>query len=206
MTQEERSLMLEATLNTLVSGIFLVGRDGRILHMNSLAEHFLKTSHALHVVQGKLTATDRDAAAVLAAVLASGKPDAIRSAPRARTIALPRVAGGGLVATVTHLCSPPNVQNSSPASAVTVVVVQDPSLAPHLPGEAFAQLYCLTQAELRVALAMVPGSTPQNAAAKLGISCNTVKTHLQRIFEKTATSRQADLVALMLRTIPPVAA
>ena len=77
-------------------------------------------------------------------------------------------------------------------------------MALRMPGEAFAQLYCLTAAELRVALAMVPGSCAQSAAETLGISANTVKTHLQRIFEKTETSRQADLVALMLRTTPPV--
>ena len=57
--------------------------------------------------------------------------------------------------------------------------------------------------ELRVALAMAPGLAPQEAADMLGIGLQTVKTHLQRIFQKTGTSRQADLVGLMTRLSAP---
>jgi hypothetical protein len=39
------------------------------------------------------------------------------------------------------------------------------------------------------------GSIPEMVAV-LGISENTIKTHLQRVFEKTGTNRQADLVKL----------
>ena len=38
----------------------------------------------------------------------------------------------------------------------------------------------------------------EDAAAVLGISPNTARTHLKRIFEKTATHRQAELVKVLL--------
>ena len=38
----------------------------------------------------------------------------------------------------------------------------------------------------------------------LGISETTVKTHLQRVFEKTGTSRQSDLVKLVAGYINPL--
>jgi DNA-binding CsgD family transcriptional regulator len=53
---------------------------------------------------------------------------------------------------------------------------------------------------------MMPGLTAQDAADLLGIGLQTVKTHLQRIFQKTGTSRQADLVALMSRSSVPIVA
>ena len=72
-------------------------------------------------------------------------------------------------------------------------------MLPLFPGEAFAKLYRLTGGELRVALAMAGGLQPQDAADTLGIGLQTVKTHLQHIFQKTNTSRQAELVALISR-------
>jgi DNA-binding CsgD family transcriptional regulator len=46
----------------------------------------------------------------------------------------------------------------------------------------------------------------RESASVLGISETTVKTHLQRLFEKTTTSRQADLVRLVAGYASPVCA
>ena len=43
---------------------------------------------------------------------------------------------------------------------------------------------------------MAEGETVAAASRALGINESTVRTHLLRIFEKTGTSRQADLVRL----------
>nr|WP_283815780.1 helix-turn-helix transcriptional regulator [Bradyrhizobium lablabi] len=55
----------------------------------------------------------------------------------------------------------------------------------------------LTQAEARVALASSSGKTMFETAQLLGLSPNTIKTHLRRVFAKTATGRQAELARLM---------
>jgi DNA-binding CsgD family transcriptional regulator len=57
--------------------------------------------------------------------------------------------------------------------------------------------YGLTQAEARVALASSSGETIAETAELLALSPNTIKTHLRRVFAKTATGRQAELVRLM---------
>jgi len=41
-------------------------------------------------------------------------------------------------------------------------------------------------------------------APALGISETTVKTHLQRIFDKTGSSRQADLIKLVAGYMSPL--
>ena len=54
----------------------------------------------------------------------------------------------------------------------------------------------LTPTELRVLLSIVEvGGVPETAEI-LGIAETTVKTHLHRVFSKTGTNRQADLVKL----------
>jgi DNA-binding CsgD family transcriptional regulator len=47
------------------------------------------------------------------------------------------------------------------------------------------------------------GGVPE-AADVLGISETTVKTHLQHVFEKTRTRRQADLIKLVATHMNPL--
>ncbi len=41
------------------------------------------------------------------------------------------------------------------------------------------------------------GMSPPKSAESLGVSENTIKTHLSKIYAKTGKSRQADLVKLV---------
>jgi DNA-binding CsgD family transcriptional regulator len=59
-------------------------------------------------------------------------------------------------------------------------------------------VYGLSEAQLRLAREIVGGLTLPEAAEKLGISPNTARTHLTRIFEKTGVSNQAALVRCLL--------
>jgi DNA-binding CsgD family transcriptional regulator len=92
----------------------------------------------------------------------------------------------------------------SPFRASAGVFVQDPTAAPRTAGEAFARLYGLTGAELKVLLALAPGLTAKEAALALGLREPTIKTHLQRIYVKTGMSRQSELVRLLLAHLPPL--
>ena len=60
----------------------------------------------------------------------------------------------------------------------------------------------LTLAEARLALHLVTGETLRSAAAKLQISYETARTRLKRIFSKTATCRQAELVVVIVTAFP----
>ena len=72
-------------------------------------------------------------------------------------------------------------------------------------GELVARAFELTPAELRVLLAIVEvGGVPETAAA-LGVAETTIKTHLHRVFSKTGSSRQADLVKLAAGFSSPLA-
>jgi DNA-binding CsgD family transcriptional regulator len=84
------------------------------------------------------------------------------------------------------------------------VIMQDPTERRTPPLEAFAQLYGLTFAEQKVLEHIAEGEPPQEAADELGVSITTVKTHLQKIFAKTATGRQADLIQLLERHTSPL--
>ena len=68
-----------------------------------------------------------------------------------------------------------------------------------------AKTFKLTPSELRVLLAIVQvGGVPETAEA-LGIAEATVRTHLHRLFAKTGTRRQAELVKLVVGFSRPLA-
>jgi DNA-binding CsgD family transcriptional regulator len=60
----------------------------------------------------------------------------------------------------------------------------------------------LTPAEARLALHLVAGETLRSAEVKLSISYEAARTHLKNIFNKTGTSRQAELVIVIITALP----
>lgn len=62
-----------------------------------------------------------------------------------------------------------------------------------------AALFDLTPAEATVARTIAQGKPPADVAATLGLSVETVRTHLKRVFAKTGVNRQSELVALLSR-------
>ena len=60
------------------------------------------------------------------------------------------------------------------------------------------KLYNFTPSEARVVSLLVQGLNLDNAATYLGVSLNTVRSHLRTIFDKTGSGRQPELVRIIL--------
>jgi len=67
--------------------------------------------------------------------------------------------------------------------------------------EALRNSFGLTEREATIAKLICLGYAPAKLAGRLSLSTNTVRSHLKRIFSKTRTHRQADLVRLLLTTV-----
>jgi DNA-binding CsgD family transcriptional regulator len=66
---------------------------------------------------------------------------------------------------------------------------------------ALCSLYGLTRGEAALTSRLMQGQSLEEAAATLFISPHTARTHLKRIFMKTDTHRQTELVVRMLLTV-----
>jgi len=82
------------------------------------------------------------------------------------------------------------------------IVIADPERRAQLPERTLRILYGLTPAEVRLASQIANGTSVQNAAEALSISYKTARTQLAAIFKKTATTRQGELVKLLLAEVP----
>jgi DNA-binding CsgD family transcriptional regulator len=87
--------------------------------------------------------------------------------------------------------------------AAAALFVAPATALPSLPSGAVALLYDLTPAETRIFELISGGKTQIEIGQTLGIAPSTVKTHTLRLFEKTGSKRQADLIRLAARLASP---
>ncbi|MEQ1731447.1 MAG: helix-turn-helix transcriptional regulator, partial [Vicinamibacterales bacterium] len=66
-----------------------------------------------------------------------------------------------------------------------------------VPRASLESLYGLTRRESDVASALARRLSLRDAARELGITYETARSHLRRVFEKTGARRQTDLVRLL---------
>ncbi|NGO54821.1 helix-turn-helix transcriptional regulator [Allomesorhizobium camelthorni] len=69
--------------------------------------------------------------------------------------------------------------------------------------EAAAIIYGISHAQGRLAELIIAGQDLRQAAIRLGVSVNTARTHLQRMFEKTGVRSQPALVRALLSVGAP---
>jgi DNA-binding CsgD family transcriptional regulator len=77
--------------------------------------------------------------------------------------------------------------------AAALLFIVDPANRSGVPFAWIIDAYGLTPAEARVAIAASSGLTIPETAHRLGLSPNTIKAHLRKVFAKTGTNRQTEL-------------
>jgi DNA-binding CsgD family transcriptional regulator len=188
---------LADTLDGIGAGMFLVDASGRIVHTNASGQALLDQRSVLRAGDGKLTAVEAAADQELSQTfaLAAGGDAAIGT----KGVALPLKARDGehYVAHTLPLTSGERRRAGAGYAATAALFVRKATLDVSSPPETIARLYKLTPTELRVLLAIVEVGGVPEVAEELGIREATVKTHLHRLFAKTETTRQADLVKLV---------
>ena len=199
--RELHATALAETVDHLSTGIALVGIDTTIIHANAAARSMLNGKGPIRSKHGRLTTRNPSA------------NDALRAAIEAAASAEPGREGIGLnlsdsanARAVAHVLplTAAGVRKRPLPSAVAAVFVNEVSPAPPAIPESVVKSLGLTRGEARLLRAIMRGGTLVAAATALGISEATAKTHLARIFAKAGVSRQAELVALVTRLMPPI--
>jgi DNA-binding CsgD family transcriptional regulator/PAS domain-containing protein len=191
---------IELALERLAQPAIIVDADSRIRFANRAARELLASADGLssdhdglRAATPRLTGELRGLIARAAAAPGDGAVGSMLALARA---SLKRP----LSALVTPLSVAGTAPFLAPSARAALVLVADPERTPTLPPERLRRLYRLTRTEATVALAVASGDGLQTVADRLGVARPTVATHLARIFEKTGTRRQAELVRLVLQS------
>jgi DNA-binding CsgD family transcriptional regulator/PAS domain-containing protein len=196
--------MLSAALDRLAVGIVLTDAEGRIAHTNEAADRIFDDGSIVRRVVDQLAARDSSASRELAQAIADAASGTTVDLPRSGIVVpLKGEAGRDLAAWVLPLDSGLRRQLAAGFAARVAIFIRELGDTSPFPAELFVRRYAITPAESRVMLLIVQGMTVAEAAETLGISLPTAKTHLARLFDKTGTSRQADLVRLAMSALAP---
>jgi DNA-binding CsgD family transcriptional regulator/PAS domain-containing protein len=187
-------------LDRLSAGLFLIDTDGRIAYANAAGRGILHSDDFLRSLNGRLVARDADVNRTLQAAFA---PRSDREIDR-KGIALPLIAQNREchVVHVLPRAIASGIGAGRPGAVAAAVFVCKARLEIPSAPEVIQRAYQLTPAELRVLLAIVNIGGISEVATSFGVANSTVKTHVRRLFEKTGTARQADLVKLVVGFCP----
>ena len=196
--------MLSSAINQIAAGIFLVRRSGEIAYANTAARTLLDQKNIVREVDGVLTILDRAAEkAFREALTDAASGDGPEHGP-GFTVALSARDASRFVAHVLSLAVGQRQEVGSKLDAVAAVFLHQADIQTPTLFEAVAQHFKLSPSELRVYLAIVEVGGVPEVAAVLGVSEETVRTHLKHVFAKTGTNRQADLVRLIASYANPL--
>lgn len=176
-------------------GLFLLDREGRVRHVNAAGARLVAGAAGLRLAGGKLRCGTPDATARLQALIARATSEDRRVGG---AMALDAVARRHRLSV--EVAPLPERQTWPLHSGPTVMVcVTDLETGVILSEAVLRELFDLTPAEIRVAVALFKGLEPAGIARTLDLGLPTVRTHLAHIYAKTGTTGQSDLSRLLSR-------
>ena len=186
-----------SALNHVSQGVLIADASGHVLFMNHRAEAILRGNWGLSLGTDGLRAGSARETARLRELI-------FRAA--ATIDGNGRHPGGGLSIArpgrheVLKVQVAPLASSSSDAKRrpAAIVFMTEPEEKAYPDAALLGELLDLTPAEAHLTAALVAGKTVKEFAEETGVSLNTARTHLKRVFSKTRVSRQADLIRLVL--------
>lgn len=197
----DSAVELAGALEAVRHGVIIVAAEHLVINLNSAAERIVRAEDGLRLASGRIAAISMRAEQELHCAIQNaiaGEPSAVRAA-RSLTCVRP----SGRRPYVIHVLPSHRRDSDEPLRRpMALVLIIDPDDEPEPAAELLRRLYLLTEAEAEVALRVMHGEDLRRIAEDLSISLTTVRTHLQHVFEKTDTHRQAELVRLLFALIP----
>ena len=192
---------LEATLDTFIAGVLIVGERGRILHANDAARRMLSARQPIAAIDGILSARNAAANEELSAAIRLARDNEAQIGSSG--LGVPLCCDEPSVAHVLPLARG-NVRTRLMPQATAAVFITRAERESSADIRALVRIFDLTAAEIRLLEQLTRNATLADAAKTLRISQETARTHLAHIFSKTGVSRQADLLTLVDRLAPPI--
>ena len=193
----ERAHIVDA-VDRLPFGIVLLDDRARPLFMNRYAARLIDARDGLAIDKESLVALIPSADARLQRALASAiaVTGGAALATRDDELIIPRSAGRPLYASVSPAGSQ-DFYSGLAARAVALLFLVDPDRRAPPVHDRLRELFSLTTAEARVADALAAGRQVAEISDEFGVSRETVRSHVKRIFDKAGARSQSAFIRLV---------
>ncbi|WP_336491255.1 helix-turn-helix transcriptional regulator [Methylobacterium nigriterrae] len=192
--QQVETQTLRSALDALSAAALILAPDGRIVFQNAQAQAELARASMLRESQGRLVGVTADGMRLVAGIQA-------RNGSQGRDMRIEDAAGRVLHASWVVLD-----KISEAVGEPLLLLLREPEQELVTPLSSAATLFRLTSGELQVLAQLLNGRTLAETAEILGVARSTVKTHLDALFRKTDTKRQADLLRVVIGLGSPIKA
>lgn len=201
ISREETELQaLIDTLDRLTICTLILSGTGRILRANSAARRLLAAREVAQVIDERLALVHRGSHGELQSLIGKALAASRRKggAPFVEALRLDSRTDHHIGVLVRSIQPPGHFTNDSAPAAVVYFAG---SGATQPIERLVTQLFDLTPSEAHLATLLATGSTLSEAAEKLELTENTVRTYCKTILNKVGVSRQTELVRLILRSV-----
>jgi DNA-binding CsgD family transcriptional regulator/PAS domain-containing protein len=200
LSSEGASRDLTSVIDHLRYAVILVDGTGLVTFMNGAATRLLAARDGL-VIDGRelKAAASTDTARLRSLIHDAAQASAGTTLGAGGVFVVQRPSGGHpLTVVIAPLSSRrPDVPGAETAAAM--VIVTDPHAANRVDDDLLRAMFGLTASELRLVQLLMQGLGLADAATRLNLSHQTVRTTMKHVLEKTNTHRQAELIALVRR-------
>ncbi|MFQ5660169.1 MAG: response regulator [Gammaproteobacteria bacterium] len=183
----QQTILLEA-LNHLTTGLILINENMNIFYTNKSADRLLKTGHGLKRSDGYLSCHTPEITAELQRMILEGSDQML-------------TISRGLESKPLNILITPldahkaNYGQNLPIAIVFIFETLDNTERME---DVLRSLYNLSPMEARTAARLVQTPNLDQVARALGVTSNTTRTHLKRIYTKTDTNRLSTLVHMIV--------
>jgi DNA-binding CsgD family transcriptional regulator len=188
-----RSALVNGEFELIAAGAIFTDGDGHIVETNRPAEHILRIGDGLTIRDGRICARRSFETAKLTHLIARAvsPSDGVPSA--------------GCILVARDDDRPAYVVRVVPVGAgiagndltMAMILVSAPD-EKRISEQELAELYGLSPAESRIAIALTRGKRLGDLAGEFGVQITTLRTQLSSILSKCEVERQSDLIRLIL--------
>jgi DNA-binding CsgD family transcriptional regulator/PAS domain-containing protein len=189
--------MVSGALDCLTHGVVLVDRSGLPVWLNRRAREIIDRTNVLQLaacgrLAGRRPSDTRSLRELIKGAVSAGTQG---------LLAISRSDGLRPLMLVAIPLRPAVSLDASGQFASAVLFISDPDWTDNPTVESLRAAFELTYREAQIAIAIADGHGLQAAADTMGVALTTARSQLQQTFAKTGTRHQAELAALVHRTL-----
>jgi DNA-binding CsgD family transcriptional regulator/PAS domain-containing protein len=185
------------TMDALSTSVFFLDSAGGVVHANQSGREILSAGEPLRLIGRSLVAADQSFQTAFRQALNIALGDQTEGAPDAPAFSVEGSTGELYTTNFLPLTSGARRQVGLSTTAIAALFLRKTNIDVASAIAAATQLYGFTPSEARVLAEIIDQGGLGQIATRLGVSRRTVQTHLEHLFGKTGSKRQADLVKLV---------
>jgi len=202
-TLEASDRIFTDLLDCMELGAIVLDQAGEVLKINPTAERMLARREGVTLANGALRALNAEDNRHFLKLIRQALASSRQGGELIGTIGLKRRENEQLLGVaVRSLASEGAVTGIR--QATVAVLLGGGRGHEHISESALKSLFSLTNAETRLAIALMRGATIDEVAGQMGVSRNTIRTHLNGLFLKTGTNRQSEVIRALLGSIASI--